>query len=126
MDETLMKLRGRTFAAQFNRTGNIHGCSLAHGKQTVGNATFVSDARHNPNKFGFCARLTKRCHERCSAPHTCWNFLPKPIDMKKKTEKNALLAPMLTLPSALHADDILGRVADASTGEALPGATVVI
>ena len=30
--------------------------------ENVGNATFVSDARHNPNKFGFCARLAKRSH----------------------------------------------------------------
>ena len=74
----------------------------------------------------FSPRQTNSCHERCPAPHTCWNFLPKPIDMKKKTEKIALLALLLTLPSALHADDILGRVVDASTGEALPGATVVI
>ena len=33
------------------------------GMQIVGNATFVSCARHNPNMFGFCARLAKRCWE---------------------------------------------------------------
>ncbi len=46
--------------------------------------------------------------------------------MNKKTEKIALLALWLASPTALHADDILGRVVDASNGEALPGATVVI
>ena len=33
---------------------------LKHMKGTVDNAIFVSCARHNPNKFGFCARLAKR------------------------------------------------------------------
>lgn len=51
MDETLMKLRGRTFAAQFNRTGNIHGCSLAHGKQTVA----MKDVLHHTHMLEFPA-----------------------------------------------------------------------
>ena len=37
-------------------------CISCFCEKNVGNATFVSDARHNPNKFGFCARLMKRSH----------------------------------------------------------------
>ena len=54
--------------------------------QTVGNTTFVSDARHNPNKFGFCARLAKRssCFPLSLCLHTP-NFLMIACRMQHET-----------------------------------------